>query len=122
MKFYRNFNPVKSSNYASGTSLGRQQCSGYIFLTTTSNPEDGSNTASETLVSNHQTTRCNSPENHDFYFSVVKASNYESCLLLLQNNRYHSTHICRCTLNDQSRHFPCNILVHNGWENKQNRL
>jgi hypothetical protein len=31
------------------------------------NPEDRGSTASKTLVSNHLTTWCNNPENHDFY-------------------------------------------------------
>jgi hypothetical protein len=30
------------------------------------NPEDGGSTASETLVSNHLTTRRNNPENKEF--------------------------------------------------------
>jgi hypothetical protein len=63
---------VKTSNYISGTSQSRQQCSGYIFLITNFKPEDGGSTASKMLVSNHQTTLCNNPENQDFYFSTVK--------------------------------------------------
>jgi hypothetical protein len=44
-----------------------QQCSEHISLITKFNPEDEDSTASETLVSNHQTTQRNNPENHDFY-------------------------------------------------------
>jgi hypothetical protein len=61
-----------SLNYASGTCLGRQQCSWYISLITNSNPEDGGSTASEAFVSNHHTTR------HKLYFSAVKTSNSAS--------------------------------------------
>jgi len=38
--------------------------------------EDGSSTASETLVFNHQTTRRSNPQNRDFKFSAVNVSNY----------------------------------------------
>lgn len=38
--------------------------------------------ASETLVSDHQTTRHNNPENRDLYFSAVKTSNYSSVTFL----------------------------------------
>jgi hypothetical protein len=47
----------------SRNSLGRQQCSGYVCMITNLNSEDGGRTASETLVSNHITTRSNNPEN-----------------------------------------------------------
>jgi hypothetical protein len=46
--------------------------------TTTFNPEDGGSIASETLVSNHQTTGRN-PENRDFYFFAMKTSNCAIC-------------------------------------------
>jgi len=40
------------------------------------NTEDSGSVASKTLVSNHQTTQCNNPEHHNFYFSTVKTFNY----------------------------------------------
>jgi len=42
------------------------EASGCIVLTTHFNPEDGCRTASETLISNHHTTRRKNPEKH-FY-------------------------------------------------------
>jgi hypothetical protein len=72
------FSAVKSSHYTSGTSHGRQQHNGYISLIRNSNPEDAGSTASKTLVSNHQITRRNTPENHEFGFCAVKTSNYTS--------------------------------------------
>jgi hypothetical protein len=42
--------------------------SGYISMITYLDPEDEDNTASETLVSSHLTTRYNNPENRYFYF------------------------------------------------------
>jgi hypothetical protein len=48
-------------------SWGMQQCSGYISMITNLSPEDASNTASETLVSNHVPTWRSDPENRDFY-------------------------------------------------------
>jgi len=41
--------------------------SGFISLIININTEDGGITASEMLVSIHQTTQCSNPENHDFY-------------------------------------------------------
>jgi hypothetical protein len=52
---------LKTSNYESETSLGRQQCSGYTSLVTNFNPEDGGSKASETLVSNHRNPQHNNP-------------------------------------------------------------
>jgi len=43
----------------------------YISLIMNFSPEDGSSTASETLVFNHQTTRRNSPEKRPFCFFTV---------------------------------------------------
>jgi hypothetical protein len=51
----------------SGTSLGRQQCSGWTSSIAKFNPEDGESMAYETLVSNHETMGCNNLENHDCY-------------------------------------------------------
>jgi hypothetical protein len=45
------------------------QCSG--FFITNFHPADGSSTASETSVSNQQTLRRNSPDHHDFYYTLV---------------------------------------------------
>jgi hypothetical protein len=52
-------------------------CSGEnISLTTNFIPEDVGSTASETLVSSHQTSRRHDPEVHDFCFTAVKTSNH----------------------------------------------
>jgi len=69
---------MKTSNFALGTSLGRQHCSGCISLITNFNTKDGGSMASKMLVSNPQTTWHNNPENHDFYFSAVKTMSYAS--------------------------------------------
>jgi hypothetical protein len=47
-------------------------CAVYISSITNFKPEDGGSKASETLVSNHQTTLHNNPENHDFYIPAGK--------------------------------------------------
>jgi hypothetical protein len=65
-----------------GISLDRQQCSGYIFMITNFNPEDGSSTPSETSVSNRQTTRRNNPENRDNCFSAMETLKHHYTLLM----------------------------------------
>jgi len=50
---------------ASGISMGWIHCSGYFSLIMNFNPEDGGSMASETLVSNLQTTRRSNLEDHD---------------------------------------------------------
>jgi len=62
---------LKTSNHTSRTSMGRQQCDGYISLTIGLkcmhfNPEDRGRTASET-VSNHHTTWHSNLEDQKFY-------------------------------------------------------
>jgi hypothetical protein len=58
--------------------VGRQQCGGHISFITNFNPEDGGITVSETLVSNHQITQRNNPEDQDFFSSAMKISNCAS--------------------------------------------
>jgi hypothetical protein len=40
------------------------------------NPEDGGSTASEMTVSNYKIMWHKKPENHDYYISTMKTSNY----------------------------------------------
>jgi hypothetical protein len=44
------------------TFLGRQQCGGYISLTTKFIPEEGGSSVPEALVYNYHNTRLNNPE------------------------------------------------------------
>jgi hypothetical protein len=53
------------------------------------NPEDGGSMASETFISNHQSTLRNSPENQDF------SSSYQ-LRFLLQTARHLSIFIVKC--------------------------
>jgi hypothetical protein len=63
-------------SYSSGNTLDRQQRSGYNSLITNINPEDGGSTASETLVFNHQATRCSNPKRTSLIFLHRETLNY----------------------------------------------
>jgi hypothetical protein len=65
---------------AAGTSLGKQHCSGYIFLIMNFNSEDGGSMDSEMLVFDHQTTQCNDPENN-CHSSFMKTLDLHLCFL-----------------------------------------
>jgi hypothetical protein len=69
---------MTTMSYTSGTSLGRQQHSGYISLIMNFNPDDRDSMASEMLVPNQQTTWHKNPGNHNFCFPTVKTLSYAS--------------------------------------------
>jgi hypothetical protein len=77
--------------------LARQQCSGYISLITNFSPEVGGSTASEMLVSNHQTTQCNNLENY-FYFSAMKTWITQQEPLWVGNNPLYTSWVQTSTL------------------------